>query len=60
MRIPKQGNSQVFIKARNTPRVSKPKGKSKHMREPVIRTDEMESSRGIRFEEKISIKMKKK
>ena len=30
------------------------------MREPVIRTDEMESSHGIRFEEKISIKMKKK
>lgn len=60
MHIPKQGNSQVLIKTRNTHKVSKPKGKSKQIREPVIRTDEMEPAHGIRFKERISIKMKKK
>lgn len=38
----------------------KVKGKSKQIREAVIRTDEMEPSHGIRFKERISIKMKKK
>lgn len=60
MHIPKQGNSQVLIKARNMHKVSKAKGKSKQIREAVIRTDEMEPSHGIRFKERISIKMKKK
>lgn len=41
-------------------KVSKPKGKSKQMREPVvIRTDEMELSHSIRFEKRIGIKMNK-
>ena len=60
MHIPKQGNSQVLIKARHRHNVSKPKGKSKHRREPVIRADEMQPSHSIRFEERMSIKMKKK
>lgn len=50
----------MLIKARHMHKVSKPKGKSKQMREPVIRADEMEPSHRIRFEERMSIKMKKK
>lgn len=33
MHIPKQGNSQVLIKARNMHKVSKAKGESKQIRE---------------------------
>ena len=57
--ITKQANSQVFVNMTGIYKVSKPKGKSKQMRESVvIRTDEMELSHSIRFEKRTGIKMK--
>lgn len=58
--IPKQGNSQVFIKGRDREKLSKPKRKSKQMKEAIVfRTDETELSRSIRFEKRVDMKLNK-
>lgn len=58
--IPKQGNFQEFVKGKDTQKTSKPKGKSKQMREPiVITTDETKLSHSIRFEKHRGMRMKR-